>query len=205
MKKKPSQPPPPPTVDPATITQVPSTPNPNRRQASLLPAMFGREGISYFREITQLIQINPTTLSLYDPTAKISDHTFLVFYPTILVFYPTIRGEIPLFYYYIIIPLLLPQENSSRVEGLVRLTRLTRVASFLVRNIFFVTKSDFFQYLICIIFFQNLNLTRTESRTIQFVEVHSNSDGPGPTCNQRQIQTHSSTSLSPPHHCHHST
>ena len=62
--------------------------------------MFGREGISYFREITQLIQINPITLSLYDPTAKISDHTFLVFYPTI-------RGEIPLFYYYIIIPLLL--------------------------------------------------------------------------------------------------
>ena len=37
------------------------------------------------------------------------------------------------------------QENSSRVEGLVRLTRLTGVASFLVRNIFFVTKSDFFQ------------------------------------------------------------
>ena len=79
----------------------------NKRQASLLPAMFGREGISYFREITQLIQINPITLPLYDPTAKISDHTFLVFYPTILVFYPTIRGEIPLFYYYIIIPLLL--------------------------------------------------------------------------------------------------
>ena len=50
---------------------------------------------------------NPITLSLYDPTAKISDHTFLVFYPTILVFYPTIRGEIPLFYYYITIPLLL--------------------------------------------------------------------------------------------------
>ena len=69
--------------------------------------MFGREGISYFREITQLIQINPITLSLYEPTAKISDHTFLVFYPTILVFYATIRGEIPLFYYYIIIPLLL--------------------------------------------------------------------------------------------------
>ena len=42
----------------------------NKRQASLLPAMFGREGISYFREITQLIQINPITLSLYDPTAK---------------------------------------------------------------------------------------------------------------------------------------
>ena len=79
----------------------------NKRQASLLPAMFGREGISYFREITQLTQINPITLSLYDPTAKISDHTFLVFYPTILIFYPTIRGEIPLFYYYIIIPLLL--------------------------------------------------------------------------------------------------
>ena len=38
------------------------------------------------------------------------------------------------------------QENSSCVEGLVRLTRLTGVASFLVRNIFFVTKSDFFQY-----------------------------------------------------------
>ena len=37
------------------------------------------------------------------------------------------------------------QENSSCVEGLVRLTRLTGVASFLVRNIFFVTKSDFFQ------------------------------------------------------------
>ena len=72
----------------------------SKRQASLLPAMFGREGISYFREITQLIQINPITLSLYDPTAKISDHTFLVFYPTIW-------GEIPLFYYYIIIPLLL--------------------------------------------------------------------------------------------------
>ena len=79
----------------------------NKRQASLLPAMFGREGISYFCKITQLIQINPITLSLYDPTAKISDHTFLVLYPTILVFYPTIRGEIPLFYYYITIPLLL--------------------------------------------------------------------------------------------------
>ena len=79
----------------------------NKWQASLLLVMFGREGISYFHEITQLIQINPITLSLYDPTAKISDHTFLGFYPTILVFYPTIRGEIPLFYYYIIIPLLL--------------------------------------------------------------------------------------------------
>ena len=87
--------------------------------------MFGREGISYFREITQLIQINPITLSLYDPTAKISDHTFLVFYPTILVFYPTIlvfyptiRGEIPLFYYYIIIPLLLFLSSpASKVVG----------------------------------------------------------------------------------------
>ena len=80
--------------------------------------MFGREGISYFREITQLIQINPITLSLYDPTAKISDHTFLVFYPTILVFYPTIRGKIPLFYYYIIIPLLLFLSSPTLVEVL---------------------------------------------------------------------------------------
>ena len=66
--------------------------------------MFGREGISYFREITQLIQINPITLSLYDPTAKISDHT--------------IRGEIPLFYYYIIIPLLLFLSSPTLVEVL---------------------------------------------------------------------------------------
>jgi len=51
-------------------------------------------------EITPQIQIDPITLLLQNPTAEIWDRT-------ILVLYPTIRGETPLFYAYIIIPLLL--------------------------------------------------------------------------------------------------
>ena len=67
------------------------------------------------RTLTNIAGINPITLLLYEPTAKILDHTFLVFYPTI-------RGEIPLFYYYNIIPLLLflssPRKLTSRKKGL---------------------------------------------------------------------------------------
>ena len=47
---------------------------------------------SHFRKITQLTQIDPIILSLYNPTAETWDHT-------ILVYYPTIQGKIPLFYY----------------------------------------------------------------------------------------------------------